>query len=188
MRIHVNLASEPFRRDRPMVVASIVVAVLLSGLLVMLVFLAGAERDRAAEAREAIERMETQLRTMDAEQRKLEGVLRLPENAEVLDQSVFLNELLARKGVSWTKIFGDLESVTPHNVRLVQVRPQIGGNNSLQLDMVVASQATEPILNFLMQLEGSPVFGKTTVQNSLPPSQNEPLFRYRVSVNYAQKL
>jgi type IV pilus assembly protein PilN len=54
--------------------------------------------------------------------------------------------------------------------------------------MWVASQSTEPVLEFVMQLEQSPVFGATTVHNSMPPSQNEPLYRYRVSVNYAQKL
>jgi type IV pilus assembly protein PilN len=56
------------------------------------------------------------------------------------------------------------------------------------LDMWVGSQATDPVVNFIVQLEQSPVFGATTVHNTLPPSQNEPLFRYRVSVNYAQKL
>jgi hypothetical protein len=32
------------------------------------------------------------------------------------------------------------------------------------------------------------VFGATAVHSSLPPAQTEPLFRYRISVNYAQKL
>ena len=39
-----------------------------------------------------------------------------------------------------------------------------------------------------MRLEASPQFGATQVNNWLPPSQTEPLYRYRVSVNYAQKL
>ena len=41
----------------------------------------------------------------------MENVLRQPQNAEVLDRSVFLNDLLMRKGVSWTRIFSDLENV-----------------------------------------------------------------------------
>jgi hypothetical protein len=188
MRIQINLASEPFRRDRPMILASTAAAVLLAGTLAILVYLAMAERDRSAESRQSMERLETQLRSMSAEEAKLQAVLRKPENAEVLDRSVLLNSLLARKGVSWTKIFSDLEAVTPHNVRLVQVRPQISPSNQVSLDMVVAAQSVEPIQTFLMNLEASPVFGATTIQNSLPPSQTEPLYRYRVSVNYAQKL
>ena len=73
-------------------------------------------------------------------------------------------------------------------MRLITVRPQIHGNNELSLDMIVAAQSIESIQNFYMQLEASSVFGRTTVHTQLPPSQTEPLFRSRVSVNYVQKL
>lgn len=188
MKIHVNLASEPFRRDRPMIVASTAVGVLLTVVLIMLIGLATSERGRAAESRDMIGRMEKQLAVIAQEEARLQGVLRRPENAEVLERSLFLNGLLGRKGVSWTKIFMDLEGVTPHNVRVISVRPQISGTNELLLDMWVGAQATESVHNFVMQLEQSPQFGATTVHSWLPPSQMEPLFRYRVSVNYAQKL
>lgn len=188
MKLPVNLASEPFRRDRAMIVASSAVAMVLAVMLVFLVWLAIGERARSGEARRTIAGMEQQLQQISREEDRLQEVLRRPENAEVLDRSVFLNTLLTRKGVSWTKIFSDLEQVTPHNVRLISVRPQISGRNELMLDMWVGSQATDPVVNFIVKLEESPVFGATTVHNSLPPSQNEPLFRYRVSVNYAQKL
>ena len=188
MRIPVNLASDPFRRDRPMIVASTLMGVLLTVMLGVLVYLAIAERDRAAEARATIDRMQRQMDGINREENRMQTVLRRPENAEVLDRSLFLNGLLLRKGVSWTKIFADLEQVTPHTVRLMSVRPQISTDNQLTLDMWVAAQATEPVVSFVMQLEQSPLFGATTVSTSLPPSQNEPLYRYRVSVKYAQKL
>jgi len=54
--------------------------------------------------------------------------------------------------------------------------------------MVVGSQSPEPVITFLKQLQASPRFGPATVHNSAPPTDNEPLYRYRVSVNYAQKL
>lgn len=188
MRIPVNLASEPFHRDRPMIVGATVVGLALVGLLGVLTFLSMAERGRSNEARSEIERINRQLQMIAREQTRLETLARQPANAEVLDRSLFLNALLIRKGVSWTRIFSDLEQVTPHNVRLVSVRPQITGQNDLILDMVVASQNVEPVTSFLMQLETSALFGTTTVHNWLPPSQTEPLYRYRVSVNYAQKL
>ncbi len=53
MRVGINLASEPFRRDRPLVVGSVAVGVMLVGLLGMLIYLAAGERARAAEARES---------------------------------------------------------------------------------------------------------------------------------------
>ena len=188
MRLNVNLASEPFRKDRPLVIGSFVVGGMLVVLLITLVSLAVSERNRARESREAIAKLEQSLKAVADEQAKHEAVLRKPENAEVIDRSLFLNALILRKGVSWTRIFADLENVTPHNVRLISVRPQINRENDMLLDMVVGSQSAEPVLNFLMQLEGSNLFGSTTIHNMLPPSQSDPLYRYRVSVNYAQKL
>ncbi len=40
----------------------------------------------------------------------------------MLERSLFLNTLIERKAISWTKIFADLEKVLPYNVRLVSVR------------------------------------------------------------------
>lgn len=184
-RIQINLASEPFRRDRPVLVGSAVVAALLVAMLATLITLTLNERQEVAETRASIERYQKQLAALNAEEAKVEATLRLPENEAVLERSLFLNTLLARKGISWTKIFADLESVMPHNVRLIQIR--LSPQNET-LDMVVGAQASEPVLDLLMRFERSPLFGPAEVHSWLPPSQTEPLFRYRVSVKYVQQI
>ncbi|MBI3683681.1 MAG: hypothetical protein HY235_25175 [Acidobacteria bacterium] len=188
MRIQINLASEPFRRDRPWIVASTLLGMILAGMLGLLVYLAATSRDEAFEARQQVEKARAQVQALAAEQTRLESALRRPENAEVIERSVFLNQLLLRKSISWTRIFGELEQVLPHNVRIISVRPQVTPQNEIYLEMVVGSLAPEPIIEMLMRLESSEQFGATLVNNWLPPSQTEPLYRYRVSVNYAQKL
>ena len=187
-KVAVNLASEPFERTRPMLVASAVAAVLLVILLAVLVVLSVSERGQAAELRQTMARLEARRRSLDAEQVRLEAVLRQPENAEVLARSQFLNSLLYAKGISWTRLFDDLEKVMPYNVRLISIRPQAGGQNEIQLDMVVGAESAEPVVQLLTRLENSPVFGATLIHNRWPPTQSEPLLRYRVSVNYVQKL
>ena len=72
-------------------------------------------------------------------------------------------------------------------MRLVSVRPQITPSNQVVLDMTVGAMTGEPVVDMLMRLEGSPLFGATTITTLLPPSQNETLYRYRLSVNYAPK-
>ena len=189
MKIPINLASEPFRRDRPMLVASGACAVLLVGLLGVLIFLIVAGRGRAQQTRIDVDRLSAQLRSMASEQAGLDATLRQPANAEVLQRSLLLNTLLERKSISWTRIFSDLEGVMPHNVRLISVRlPQINSRNEVLLDMVVGAKEPGPVIEFFKRLEESPRFGTIEGHSSLPPSQNEPLYRYRVSVNYAQKL
>lgn len=188
MRYPINLASEPFRRDRAMVVASAVLAgvlVLTFGLLVALIV---NERHQKGDVLAATAQAEHQLARLTAEQTGLEDSMRKPENADVLERSLFLNTLIARKGVSWTRLFGDLEGVMPHNVRLVAIRPQTDQQNNIQLEMTVGAQTVEPVVDLLKRMEGSGIFSVPSVANCLPPSQSEPLYRCRVSVNYAQKL
>jgi type IV pilus assembly protein PilN len=189
LRIPINLSTEPFRRDRPMLAGAAAIAILLSFLLIFQVFTIVSERHQAADIRVAIDQENAQLRTIAAQQGKLNATLRKPENAEVLERSLFLNTLIDRKAISWTKIFADLEKVMPYNVRLVSVRlPAVDSNNQVLLDMVVGAKDVAPILDLLKHLEASPQFGPYSVQTSTPPSQTDPFYRYHVTVSYAQKL
>jgi hypothetical protein len=189
LRVPINLATEPFRRDRPMLAGAAAIAILLSLLLIFQVFTIVSGHRQAADIRVAIERENAQLRSIAAQQAKLNATLRKPENAEVLERSLFLNTLIDRKAISWTKIFADLEKVMPYNVRLVSVRlPQVDSNNQVLLDMVVGAKEVGPILDLLKHLEGAPQFGPYSVQTSTPPSQTDPFYRYHVTVSYAQKL
>ncbi len=189
MRIPVNLASDPFRRDRPFMVAAMAACAALSVLLIVLLASIITGRGRAESDRATVQKLTTQLKTLNAEQAKFDGTLRRPENAEVLERSLLLNTLIARKGISWTRIFSDLEKVMPYNVRLISIRlPQIDKDNQVTLDMIVGATSPEPVVQFLHKLEAAPQFGANSTTTFQPPSDNEPLWRYRVSVSYAQKL
>ncbi len=148
MRSPINLASQPFRRDRAMLAASIAVTVLLCVTLGVLVSLALADRAQLADVRGDIDRLNRQIRRVSAEQSQQDTVLRKPENAEVLEHSVFFNDLLRRK---------------------------------------VAAESPEPVIQLLTTMSQAP-FGNPELKLMQAPSQSEPLYRYRVSVEYAQKL
>ncbi len=188
MRIGINLASEPFRRERALLVASSLVSGLMLASFVALGLMVWHEHQTKAEERRSIEKLEKLVAAVDKEQSGVNGVLRTSGNSETLERNLFLNNLIARKGISWTRIFGDLEQVLPYSVRIVSVRPQVDNKNEIQLDMVVGCASAEPIIELIKRLEASPLFGGTQVHSSLPPSQSEPLLRYRISANYAQKL
>jgi type IV pilus assembly protein PilN len=188
MRIPINLASQPFRRDRAVLVASGALGVLLVLLLVFLLSLNSLESGQVTETRKEIARLDSQIRAVSAQQGRQDAILRKPENAEVLERSLFLNALLYRKGISWTRIFADLEKVVPYNVRIMAIRPSVAGPNQVSLEMTVGAEALAPVIELLKNLEGSPSFGQVYSHSVLPPTQNDKLYRCRVSVNYVQKL
>ena len=183
--ISINLASNPFRRDRPFLVATAAAATALVALLAWQVFFIWVRHGEADQARAAVDQASRQLQASNAEQARLQEILHQPANSEALDYSLFLNGLLRRKAISWTRLFADLERVMPHNVRLVNVRPQVNLDNQILLDMTVGAQTATPVLDLLLRMEGSPLFGQTWTSSKVPPSQSEPLYRYRVNARYA---
>ena len=99
------------------------------------------------------------------------------------DVQRYLSHLKDKQGVR------SIEKVKPDNVRLIQVRlPQINSRNEVTLDMEVGAQSQGPVIEFLKRLQDSPLFGPTNLSRQSPPTQNEPLWRFRVTVSYAQKL
>jgi len=191
MRIPVNLASQPFRRDRAVMVTYGAIAAGLTVLLIFLVSLDLSQSGLAAETRQNIARLEGQIQKVSLDQARQDLILRKPENAAVLERSVFLNALLYRKGISWTRIFMDLEKVVPHDVRIIAIRPSVysqNGRNQVSLDMTIGSDSVPPVIELLKNLETSPQFGAIYSHTLLPPTQSDKVYRCRVSVNYAQNL
>jgi hypothetical protein len=189
IEVPINLATEPFRRDRPMLVASAAMGLLLVLSLAFEVKTIITERQQGAEIHVIINRLNTQLRGISNEQAKIGARLRKAENAEVMERSLFLNQLIDRKAISWTKLFADLEKVMPYNVKLVSVRlPEVDIDNRVMLDMVVGAKDRPELLELQKHLEASPQFGDYNLQSSTPPSQTDPYYRYHLVVSYAQKL
>jgi Tfp pilus assembly protein PilN len=188
MRLPVNLASEPMRHDRPILIASTAVGILLCATLAMLIGLGISDSRNMEESRARIAGVQAQLAKITAAQAQVDAQMRLPENSSVLGRSVLFNDLIRAKAVSWTKIFSDLETVLPHDVRIIAIRPQLNGRNQLSLDMTVAALTPDPVTGFLMKLESTDMFGDETVSAETPPTQNDPYYRYRLTVTYDQKL
>ena len=96
MKIPINLASQPFRRDRAMLMASAAVGVLLAASLAALVMLANVDNAQLADLRKEVAQLRTQITDTGKQQAEFDAVIRKPENAQVLELSVFLNTLLSR--------------------------------------------------------------------------------------------
>ena len=188
MKIPINLASQPFRRDRAMLVASVAGVPAAGGDAGRADFAGHADRSQLADVRHEVNQLDAQIRKVEAGQAQQDALLRKPENAEVLERSVFINALLLRKGISWTRILADLEKMLPYNVRIIQIHPTLTASNQVMLDMTVGAETQAPVIEFLKALEESPLFGSVLDHSSLPPTQSEPLYRNHVSVIYAQKL
>ncbi len=192
--LDINLASQPFKRERA---ANAGLAAISLGLFCSLLILTGLvlhARSQAAGLRHIMNSENAQLRSLQARQNQFSAILARPENADVFATNVFLNELIAKRSVSWTRVFSDLQTVMPGSMRLLAIRlPQVAtedasGTNRVQLDMVLGSERPDAVIELLKRLQESALFGPASVVSETPPNQNDPLFKYKVTVAYAQKL
>jgi type IV pilus assembly protein PilN len=189
----INLASQPFIRERAQTALMAAVCSVLLLSLIVFTALILRERSQASVLRRTINGERGKLAQLSRVQAQFQGVIAKPGNADVFSKSVFYNELIARRAVSWTRVFEDLGKVMPYNVRLISLRlPQVaagdaGGTNHVQLDMTVGSEQPKAVLELFKRLQSSGLFGAPYIISQDAPTQNEPLFRYRMSVPYVQK-
>ena len=188
MKVPINLASHPFRRDRAMMVASSAVSILLVITLGILIQLARQDTRQLGDVRHEVAVLKHQIQTAATQQAQLDAVVHKPENETVLERSAFLNTLLLRKGISWNQIFTDLEKTVPYNVKLTRIRPTVDSEGHVVLDMIVASETQGPAVGALKAFRENPLFGAVEWKSLTPPSLSEPLFRVALNVTYAQKL
>ena len=188
MRLELNLATKPFGRRRLFWVSASSAGMMLLGIAAALVTLYVQNREPAPRFVLKEAELRSQLRALQAEEADLKRKFTEPANAEVLERSLFLNELLYRKGISWTRTFSDLELIFPPRVRVEQIRPQVTPDNDVLLEMTVGAETRPDFIDLLKVLEESEVFGTPDVRGSSPPTEQDPVFKYRLLVRYEQQL
>lgn len=191
--IGINLASQPFGRERARIAMLAGMCAILSLSLCVFAALIVKERAQVSTLHRTIRLEQQQLATLDRQQNQFQSVIARPANADVFSKSVFYNELIARRAVSWTRVFEDLGHVMPRSVQLVSLRlPQVVASNDrdknhLELNMLVGTQQPSAVLALSKNFEASSLFGAVSFQSQQPPTQNDPLFRYTLMVPYVQK-
>ncbi len=188
MRAELNIASRPFKRTRLfwlLAALSGACLVCVAGNLLAVYF---QDHELPPELVAEEKGLQTQLRTLNGEESGLRTTLQDPANSIVLERSLFLNQLLQRKGISWTRTFADLEVVLPPRVQVMQIRPEVTPGSMVHLDMQVGSETPADFIELLKALEQSDIFGSPNLRGSSPPSENQPLFRHQLSVSYDQQL
>ncbi len=188
MRIEMNLAAEPFGGKRAswmlLGIAGGVLALALAALI--WTFFGSSDLPEKSIARE--KQLQLEIARINRAEAQAALKLNTPAGVDILDRSAFLNQLLLRKGISWTKTFADLEKVLPPDVRAVTIRPEVAYSGTIQLDMTVGAKTPGDFIELLIALESSEFFGHPNVRGSAPPTENNPTFRYQLAVSYEQEL
>jgi type IV pilus assembly protein PilN len=176
MRLTLNLASRPYVELRPLYQRLRVLALLLLVTAGLFWWVLRTEKGKAAEAHARAAALQTSIRDARTERQQAENAMRQPENAAVLTQAQFLNNLYLHKSFSWTAVMMDLEQVLPAGVQVLNIDPVVGKDGTVTIRMRVAGPR-ERAVTLVRNLEGSrrfraPRIVGETAQNQGGPNAN----------------
>jgi type IV pilus assembly protein PilN len=180
MRITINLATRPFADLGPILkrlrTAMIVFAAVSVALGVGLYLL----HHKAEQARARNHSLDGNIAHVTQERQGYEALMRQPENAVVLNESAFLNQLFDQKAFSWTLAMEDLETVLPRGVQVTTLEPLRDKEGRITLRLRVVGPRNADV-GLLQNLERSKFFlhptivGESLESNGGPGEKLEPV-------------
>jgi type IV pilus assembly protein PilN len=163
MRLNINLASQPYeaarfyrRRMGALVLALAVLTALLGGYIVY-------QRAQSRDINKQLAQVRWEIRGLDFEDAQARALLNKPANRDIADQSEFLNQLFARKALSWTRVFTEMEKIVPPNLHVVSMKPEYTKTNDLMLRVVVATDSRDRAVELVRRMEKSSHFRQAQV-------------------------
>jgi type IV pilus assembly protein PilN len=157
MKISVNLATRPFVELRPLFA---LLRLVMAGLALVAIGLGVGLHymNRRARTEEAqMDALKAQTAAFDHERMSNEARMREPQNRAVLDRSLFLNDLFARKSFSWTAVMMDLERVLPAGVQVTSIEPSVTAEGDVNIRLRVSGDR-ELAVQLVRNLERSQRF------------------------------
>lgn len=172
MRLNINLASRPYEDVRQFLVRWGTLALAMALLTGGLVFYAVSSWRQSRDVNRQIATLQQEMDRLDRERAAGIALLNRPENREIADQSAYLNQIIARKALSWTRIFEDLERMMPPRLHVVSIQPGLNKENQLQVQLVVAGDSRDRAVELVRRMEQSPTFRQAQLHNELLQQQS----------------
>jgi type IV pilus assembly protein PilN len=179
MRIQLNLATRKFIELGPLYFRLRILIVLLAVTAVPLWLLLGTEKRKAAEAQARLDAVNHQISALEQQRQAFQKDMRQPQNASVLNQSQFLNQIFAEKAFSWTAVMMDLENVLPSGVQVLAIDPVVAKDGKVTIRLRV-NGAHDRGVELVRNLEHSrrflsPRLARETAENNQNGRSAEPV-------------
>ncbi|HEX5044453.1 MAG TPA: hypothetical protein VFV75_16235 [Candidatus Polarisedimenticolaceae bacterium] len=128
--LDLNLASRPFRNNTLPWAGLVLLAAALAACTWWNVTSWLSVEERLQARRAVIEDVKTRFDRCDLRERKAEAALKKTDVSYLRVQAERANAVIARKALSWTRLFNILEKVQPYEVRMTRISPVFGSASS----------------------------------------------------------
>ena len=184
MPTKLNLASKPFsNRSLPWVVTTVVVVVSL----ISLVFIVRATNRANAQAA-AVQSDVNNLKRQEQELRQKVQAVKNSLTTEQLQTLSAAHTLVDRKHFSWSRLFADLESALPGNVRvkLIAVRGVTtrGDETLAELELTVVAKSPATVTDMIAEMDRGGIFRAELRAQNLQRGRGDSGAEYELYVIY----
>jgi Tfp pilus assembly protein PilN len=178
---HLNLASKPYRNERPFIAVVVVSSLLIAFLTLMNFDSWYRYRNETQTTRSKIATLEKQAEQerarTDAVNQKIKGVdVRL-----LAKQTQFANAQLAQRAFSWSELLDNLERVLPDYVRLETITPSFEPSGLVHLTLQCVARDGDGLVNTLNRFNRSQHFTNPFPTNEDHTDQG---YRFNIGVDY----
>ncbi len=187
MRLNVNLATVPYQDVRRFLRQWGTATGIVFLCTVALVWYAIALWLNTREVNQQIAQMQTETRQAQQERAAAIAMLQRPENRSIVEQSHFLNDEIAKKSFSWTRVFMTLEKILPPHLHMVAIAPELASTRQLMLHMTVAGSSRDEAEELVRRLETSPTFQNARLRSESvneDPKQGSDKITFEISAEY----
>jgi len=109
--------------------------------------------------------LNSEIAALDRQHDEAVALVQLPENRPVVDDSKFLNGLIARKSFSWTRVFMQLEQIMPPKLHVVSIQPALSPKtDTVEVHMSVAGTSRDAAVELVKRLEQSRSFRNARIE------------------------
>jgi type IV pilus assembly protein PilN len=158
MRLNINLASQKFEDVRRFYVRWGTAIALTAALALVLIFLAWKNYTDSVDSSARIKNLQQSIATLQRERAEAEAISNRPENHDVTTQKNFWNKQIARRALSWTQLFNDLQRIMPARAYVSSVHPEITPDNRLKLSLEILGDKHDNALELVQKMEKSERF------------------------------
>jgi Tfp pilus assembly protein PilN len=179
--LHLNLASQPYRDERPFIAVASVMFVLTLVLAWYNVDTYLRYRTETQTTRSKIASLETQTAEERQQTESFNQRLRTVDVKLLAAQTQFANARLAERAFSWSELLDRLERVLPDYVRIESVSPNFGPDGTVHLAMQCVARDADGLVKTIDRLNRDPRFA-----NPFPAHQDhtDQGYQFNLSVDY----
>ncbi len=180
-----NFARRPFRDDRPLYAAAVVLLVIGAALLVANLRLIAEYRRGVADTRASIAALEDRGRRADQKANAAKTALSSYRLSALAEESRGLTRIAAERQFSWTRLLARLERTLPGQVGVARLQPRFGLPGEVWLDMQLVARGREAVVPTIAALAKDPVFADVVLRSESAGEAGAPdPFEFQLETRY----